>query len=113
VHQVIVLELRTVEKVADDARVRGYLDIDGIFDCPHRGQSMRVRSDPAGALHEMVRIARIASLENQLDSSKHLSRTPGIFYLTTFNLHFDAKVAFNPGNRINYDSLRHKISSLC
>ena len=63
----------TVEQVADKTRIGWNLNIDCIFDCPHRGQSMGVRSDPAGALHEMVGIARIASLKNQLDSSKHLS----------------------------------------
>ena len=70
---VVVLKLGTVQKVADEARIRRNLHVDCIFDCPHRGQSMRVRSDPAGALHKMVGIAGIASLKNQFDSSKHLS----------------------------------------
>jgi hypothetical protein len=108
----IVLKLRAVEQVADKARIGRNLYIDCIFDCPHRGQSMCVRSDPAGTLHEMVGIARIATLENQLDPSEHLSGTPGIDDLAIGNFHLDAKVALNPGNRINYDSLRHKISSL-
>jgi len=33
---------------------------------------MNVRSDPAGALHEMLGIPRIAPLQNDFDAPEHL-----------------------------------------
>lgn len=58
--QMIVLDLGTMEQIANQAGVWGDFDTNGVFDCPHRGQSMDVRSDPAGALHKMLRVTRIA-----------------------------------------------------
>ena len=72
-NDVIVLELGTHEKVAYDSCIFGDLDAHGIIDCPHRGQSMGVGSDPARALHKMMGIPRIASLQDQLDPSEHLA----------------------------------------
>jgi hypothetical protein len=71
-----------------------------------------VRSDPAGTTDEMLGIAWIAALKNHFDASEHLPRTPGVDNLTAGHLYFDAKVAFNPSNRINDYSLAHFISSL-
>jgi hypothetical protein len=69
---------------------------------------MRQRSDPAGALYEVVGVARIASLKNQFNASKHLARTPGIDNFAAGHLHFDPKVTFDSGDRIDHDSLiRH------
>jgi hypothetical protein len=42
-----MLELGAHEKVSDDTGIWRNFNADGIFDCPHRGQSMGVRSDPA------------------------------------------------------------------
>ena len=72
-NDVIVLELGTHEKVAYDSCIFWDLNTDGIIDCPHRGQSMGVGSDPARALHKMMGIPRIASLQDQLDSAEHLA----------------------------------------
>jgi hypothetical protein len=102
-----MLELGGMHHVADDSGVLGNLDANGGFGCPHRGQSMGVRSDAAGAGHEMVRIPRIASLKNQLDAAKHLARTPRINNLAPSHFHLDAKMAFYSGNRINYYALTH------
>ncbi len=73
VNNVIVLELRPHEKIANDARIVGYLDADCIIDCPHRGQSMCVSSDAAGALHEMMGIPGISALQDDLDTPEHLA----------------------------------------
>ena len=73
VNNVIMLELGTHEQVANDARIFGYFDADCIIDCPHRGQSMCVGSDAAGALHEMVRIPGISALQDKLDTPEHLA----------------------------------------
>ena len=69
---VIMLELGTMEQVSDNTCVFGNFDANRIFDCPHRGQSMCVRSDAAGALHKMLRIPGITSLQDELDSPEHL-----------------------------------------
>ena len=63
VDDVVMLELGSHQQVADDTCIVGNLYANGIFDCPHRGQSMGVRSDPAGALHEMMCIPGIPSLQ--------------------------------------------------
>jgi hypothetical protein len=73
VNYVIMLELGTHEKIANDARIFRYFDADCIIDCPHRGQSMCVGSDTAGALHEMVGIPGISALQDNLDTPEHLA----------------------------------------
>jgi hypothetical protein len=102
-----MLELGGMHQVADDSGVFGNLDTNGGFDCPHRGQSMGVRSDAAGAGHEMMRVPRIAALKNQFDATEHLSRTPRVDDFPTGHFHFDAKMALYSGNRINYYALTH------
>jgi hypothetical protein len=72
-NDVIVLELGTHEKVAHNSCIFRNLDTDGVIDCPHRGQSMGVSSDPARALYKMMGIPRIASLQYQLNTPEHLA----------------------------------------
>jgi hypothetical protein len=72
-NNVIVLELGPHQKVANDSCVFGYFNANGVIDCPHRGQSMGVGSDPAGALHKMMGIPGIASLKDQFNTPKHLA----------------------------------------
>ena len=72
-NDVIVLELGAHKKVSYDSCIFRDLDAHGIIDCPHRGQSMGVCSDPARALHKMMCIPRIAPLQDQLDPSEHLA----------------------------------------
>jgi hypothetical protein len=70
---------------------------------------MGVRSDPAGALHKVVRIPGIATLQYHLDTTKHLPGTPGVNDLAAFNFHLYTQVAFDSGNRINDNTLSHKL----
>jgi len=72
-YKVIVLKLGAHQQVADDSRVLGDFDANGIVDCPHRGQSMGIRSNPAGTLHKMLGVPRIASLQDELDPAEHLA----------------------------------------
>jgi hypothetical protein len=109
---VIVLILRTMQEVSEDSGIVGDLDADCVFDCPHRGQSMDIRSDAAGALHEMLGISGIPSLQHDFDTPKHLAGTPGIYNFTAGHFNLNAKVTFDPCNRINHYSLTHIISSL-
>jgi hypothetical protein len=73
---------------------------------------MDVGSDPAGALHEVLGIARVASLQDQFDPAEHLPGAPGVDDFASGHLDFDPHVAFDSGNRVNYDSLSHFISSV-
>jgi hypothetical protein len=68
---------------------------------------MGIGSDPAGTLHKVVGIARIASLKNHFNTAEHLARTPGIDHLSAFNLHLNPEVAFYSRYWINYNALAH------
>ena len=72
-NDVVMLELCAVKKVSDYARIFWNFYFNCIFDCPHRGQSMCVRSDSAGALNKMLGIAGVAALENHFNTSEHLT----------------------------------------
>jgi hypothetical protein len=47
VYNVIVLVLGAMQEVSEDSGIVGNLDADCVFNCPHRGQRMDVRSDAA------------------------------------------------------------------
>jgi hypothetical protein len=68
---------------------------------------MGVRSDATGSGDEMMRIARVAPLKNQLDTAEHLARTPRIDDFTPGHFHFDAKVTLDSGDWIHYYSFTH------
>ena len=72
-NNMIMLKLGAHQKVSNDSCVFGYLHANGVIDCPHRGQSMGVGSDAAGALYKMMGIPGVSSLQDQLDSPKHLA----------------------------------------
>jgi hypothetical protein len=110
-HDVVMLVLGAVQQVSNDASVFRDPDFGGTFHCPHRGQTMNVRSDPARALHEMVSVPGIPSLQDDFDPPEHLAGTPGVDNLATRYLNLDAKVAFYSGNRVDYNSLGHMFSS--
>jgi hypothetical protein len=57
-----MLELGAHQKISDDSCVFRDFDAHRVVDCPHRGQSMGVRSDPAGTLNKVMGIPGIASL---------------------------------------------------
>ena len=110
--QVVMLELGAVKQISDDSGIIRNLNSDGVFDCPHRGQSMGVRSNAARALNKMLGISGIPSLKNKFNAPKHLPGTPGVNDFASGHLNFYAKVAFDSGNRIYRDSLGHMVSSL-
>ena len=47
VNDMIVLILGTMQQVAEQACIFRNLDANRVFDCPHRGQRVNKRSDPA------------------------------------------------------------------
>jgi hypothetical protein len=110
-HEMVMLVLGAVQQVAQNDGIFRNLNFGGTFHCPHRGQTVDVRSDPAGALDEVIRVTRITSLQNDFNASEHLPGAPGIDNLAPRHLDFDAQVAFYSSNRIYNNSLRHMISS--
>jgi len=111
VDEMIVLELGAVEEIADDSGVVGNFYLDRIFDCPHRGQGMGQRSDPAGALDKMMGIPGIPAQKDQFDSAKHLAAAPGIDDFAAGDFHFNSQVPFYSCDRIDGDSFSHKTFS--
>jgi hypothetical protein len=71
---------------------------------------MDVRSDPAGALHEMLGIPRITPLENDFNAAEHLPGAPGVNDFASGHLDLDAEVPLDAGYRIDDDSLSHMVS---
>ena len=61
-NNMVVLKLGTHQQISNDQRIWGNLNSNRIVDCPHRGQSMGVRSDAARALHKMMGVPGVASL---------------------------------------------------
>ena len=61
-HNMVMLELGTHQQVSNDQCIFRNLDANRIIDCPHRGQSMGVRSDATRTLHKMVGVPGVASL---------------------------------------------------
>ena len=72
-NQMVMLALGAVEQITDNTCILGDFDANGIFDCPHRGQIMGVRSDPAGSLDEQRGVTRIPSLQDHFDPPEHLA----------------------------------------
>ena len=73
---------------------------------------MGVGSDPARALHKMVGIPRVATLQDQLNTPEHLPRTPGVDNFAAGHFDLDPEVAFDSGDGIYRYSFSHMISSL-
>ncbi len=109
VNNMVVLVLSAMQQVANDACIGGNGDADSIVDCPHRGHSMGVGSDPAGALNKMMRVPGVPALKNNFDPAKHLPGTPGVDDLAALHFHLDARWPLYSGNRINRYSVTHMI----
>jgi hypothetical protein len=62
------------------------------------------RAHSASSLGERPGVARIAALQDLLESSHHSSRAEGVGYASVFNDSFYSKVSFDAGYRINYDA---------
>ena len=62
---------------------------------------MRVGADAAGALGEVLRIARIASLEDGFKTAKKGGAAAGFLDLAAFNFNFNAQMPFDTGQRVH------------
>ena len=71
---------------------------------PARCQRVHHGAHAADALRPDPGLARIAPLQDQLDAAKHRARTPGIGDLAAVHLGFNAQMAFNASDWIDYDA---------
>ena len=71
--QMVMLELRAVKQVSNNARIFGDGNLDSVFNGSYRRQGMCVSTDPAGSLNKMVGIPGIPALKNEFDTSEHLT----------------------------------------
>jgi hypothetical protein len=55
----------------------------------------------------MMGVTRVTALQDNFNPAEHLAGTPGIDNFTAGHLHFDAKVTFDSGNRVDNNSLSH------
>jgi hypothetical protein len=108
----VMLILHTVQQVSYQSGIGRDFYAHGVLNRPHGRKPVDIRAHAAGALHEMLGVSGITSLEYHFDAPEHLTGTPGIFDLAAFDLDLDAKVAFYSCNRVDYDSSTHIVSSL-
>jgi hypothetical protein len=90
VNDMILNVLDTFQDIADDSRIIGNLNSQGIFDSSHGAECVYGRSNTTDALGHCPGFAGIAPFENELDPSKHGAGCPGICDDSVFYLDFDA-----------------------
>ena len=78
VDDVVVQTVGAEDEVADVLRVHRDLETDRVLDRAHRSDGVDGGADAADALGEEPRLARVTSLENELDAAEHLARRPGL-----------------------------------
>ncbi len=104
VDHVILHHLRAGDQVADDARVLRHIDLQRVFDRADARQSVDHGAHSADALRPDPGFARIAALQDQLDAAEHGAGAPGVGNLSAVHLRFDAKMAFNASDWIDYQA---------
>jgi len=90
VNDVILHHLRAGDQVANQARVFRNFDLERVFDGADTGQSMHHGAHSANPLRPNPGFARIALLQNYFDTAKHRACAPGVRYLSTVQLSFNA-----------------------
>ena len=104
VHHVILDALRADDQIPQQPRVGRRHGADRVFDGANRGDGVHGGAHAADALRERPRIARIASLQDQLDAAEHRRRRPGVAHGAAVDLGFDSEVALDPGHGIDDDA---------
>ena len=76
---------------------------------------MGVGAHAAGALSEVLGVARIAPLEDEFQAPEQGGTTAGVLDPAVLHFHFDAEVAFDTGQGVHHDGtgIRTLGSSFC
>ncbi len=104
VDDVILHALRGDDQVAEDPRVRRRHSADGVLHGPNRRDRVHGRADAADALRERPGIARVASLQDELDPAEHRRGRPRVFDDAAIDFGLDPKVPLDARDRIDDDA---------
>src|ERR1019366_3004738 len=108
VHHMVLHIKRQFHDVANDLGVDRDLDANGVFHRADRRHRVDGGADAANALGESPGITRIASLEDDFNATPHGSAGQRVVDgVVRAQSGFDAKVPFDAGDWVNYDSPCH------
>ena len=99
--------LRRHDEIAQQPRVGRRHRADGLLDGADRGDGVDGGAHAADPLGERPGIARVTSAQNQLDAAKHRRRRPRLFHGAAVDFRLDAKMAFDPRDRVDNDVRHH------
>ena len=105
VDDMILQVLDTLKQVAHDPGVVGDNDPQGILNRTHGSDGMHGRADAADALGERPRVPRVATLQHEFHAPEAGAGAPGIGHPAVIDLHFDAQMPFDAGDRVDGDPL--------
>ena len=111
VNHVIMDILCGHDEVAQNACIRRWHGSDGMFHRANGRDRMHRRTHPADSLGERPCIARIASFENQLDTTKHRRGRPCLRNGAPVDLRFDTQMTFDARDGIDDDVGHFRFSS--
>ena len=84
-------DVRAVDKVADDAAVIRYLvgDAEGAIQVQRRGDAVGLRADAANALGDYLGVPRVAAPQDDFQPAEEVAGSPGVFNDAVFHDAFD------------------------
>ena len=108
VNHMVLDILRQLHDVADDLRVLGDGDAQGVFHRAHRSERVNGGAHAADAFAECPGIARIAALQDHLEAAPHGAGRDGVADDAVVVQHgLNPQVAFNSSDGIDYYAFRH------
>ena len=107
VHHVVLHVLRAEHQVADQLGVGRHGDAERVFHGPDRRQRVHGGAHAAGALGERPRVARVAALQDDLETAHHRPGAVGVDDLAVLDFDFDAQVALDPGDGVDDNTIGH------
>jgi hypothetical protein len=79
-------------------------DVEGLIEGLCRGDRVSGWADAANSLGDPRSVARIATLQNQLQPAEQQARAPGVLHLASVSHDLDLEVALDPSDRVYDDS---------
>jgi len=93
-------EVRSLDKIAHQARLVVDRQLSGSFECRSLRPCMGYWTHATNSLSDVRRITRVTTNENRLEASERSTAgTRGLNYVV-FDVEIDSKVPFDPNNRI-------------
>jgi hypothetical protein len=107
VDHVVLHVLRAEHQVADELGVGRHGDPERVLHRADRGEGVDGRADAAGAFGERPGVARVTPLQDDLEAPDHRPGAERVDDFPVLDLRLDAEMAFDPGDRVDYDAVRH------